>query len=175
MARRRITRSVGGNREQSWIGVIAEDLTVDDTPVVEVALVSGADWAAAAGLSRATLLRIRGWFSLNVASDVETTEGTFFCGVYVTDVDAPVLTVGTNDPASSSFFLEDILWTWGRRLPASNASAVTAQPSYWVDVDIHAMRKLTSDQQVRFAMVVGTPAIVVNVSSTMRSLVRSGS
>ncbi len=175
MARRRerVSRATRSNHEQNWVGIIQEDATVDDTPVVEVSLLRGADWSQNPGLARATLLRLRGWLSVNT-SLVEPTEGTFFAGIYLTDVDAPVLTVGTNDPASSGFFLEDILWTGGTRLPASSASNVSVVPEHHWDLDLKSMRKITSDQELRLAMVVGVANIVVGVSSVTRALVRSG-
>jgi len=173
--RRRATRKSGANHEQNWTGLIQEDVSVDDTPVIEAILVTGSDWTASTGLSRATLLRIRGWLKLIVASPLETTVASFYSVVYVTDVDAPVLTVGTNGPADAAVGLEDLIWTGGTPLPASNAGNVSVTPVYDLGpIDIKSMRKLTSDQQVRLAMVVGSSNVVVSVSAFIRSLVRSG-
>ena len=166
--RNRATTPVRHN--QTWTIAVGSDQTADGTPTVEIAILDGADWETnSGGLEHGTLLRIRGWLSVSKVA-VSAAATTVFFGIYVTDVDAPV---NAFPPDVASFYLEDVLWTWGTRFEAGNASAIEVPVAYNRDVDVKAMRRITSDQTVRLAVITSIDS-GITFSTVLRSLVRRG-
>ena len=162
-------RASRGPKNNVWTVVQAE-AQVQTNTTVEAVIVAPTDWSGVAGLGleRATLLRVRGWLSAAPAVEDVSTGGIFFV-IYVVDEDAALV----NPLDVSTYVNEDVLWTGGAQFAGQGALAIETRPSVEWEVDIKAMRKLTSGQEVRLAAQVIT-GLNVRWSGTLRGLVRKG-
>jgi len=159
-----------GPKNNVWTAVVFDDVVISTT-VIETAIVAPGDWqpSSGVGFEHATLLRIRGWLSL-ARNDNEDVFGATFLMIYVTDADDP-----TNDPSlAATYSTEDVIWSSGIAYSAKGAASVEAGPTTVIDVDVKAMRKINSAQQVRIALVSSSASFVI-VSGVLRGLVRKSS
>ena len=168
--RSRGSRSTRGPKNQTWTVVAASNQTFDNTPTVEELIVIGSDWTAnASGTERGTLLRMRGWLSVAMPSQT-TAQQSVFAAIYIAASDSPV---AATPPDDSGFYDLDVLWTGGVFLPGGEATSVEPpRPHSW-EIDVKAMRRLTSEQEVRLALI-GTGTAVVSYSTIIRALMRRG-
>ena len=172
-ARRTRTSSRRGPKNQIWVSTVFEAQSFDDTPVVETSVLSGSQWQSEVGLTRATVISIRGWLSLSYDS-TQTVANRAFMLFYLTDIDAPIMLAGTNGPADALGYIEDVMWTGGWQVPIGKAGSVEQSTGKEFSLDIKTMRKVTSDQQIRLALAAGTGGSTFIMSGIVRLLVRRG-
>jgi len=165
-------RRRSGPKDQIWVPTLLSNVAVDNDPVIEVTIASGNDWAETSGLERGTIMTVNGWLSW---SRVGTTVGqrSIFGLLYLTDVDAPILTAGTNGPQDALGYVEDILWTGGVNFATGSAAAVEQPVSFNERIHVKSMRRFTSDQELRFAFGTSGSGNII-VSGAVRTLVRRG-
>ncbi len=174
MASRRRSRTATRRRKnQSWVSTIVEAASFDDSPVIEATLLSGANWSLEQGLDRATLKTIRGWLSISYDATQAVANRAFYM-IYMTDVDTPILAAGTNGPADALAYIEDVLWTGGWQCPIGKAASVESNVSLNYELNVKAMRKMTSDQVIRVAFAAGTTGSQFVASGLFRMLVDKG-
>ena len=169
MARRsRGFRASRGPKNNVWTVVILNKFVVQPTPDVSL-VVEGADWTGAAGHQRATLLRIRGWLSVAPVATA-TVANAFHAAIYISEADAPI----TPDPGLATMYNEeDVLWMWGAQFSAGNAGAVERPTAASVIIDVKAMRKITSTQEVRIT-IASDASGGLTCSHLLRGLIRKG-
>jgi len=165
-------RSRSGPKDQIWVPTLMSNVAFDNTPVIEVTILSGNDWAETSGLERGTMMTVNGWVSWSRTA-VTVGQRTGFGLLYVTDVDAPILVAGTNGPQDALGYVEDILWTGGVNFATGNATAVEQPTSLTERIHVQAMRRLTSDQEIRFAFGSSGSGNII-VSGAIRTLMRRG-
>ena len=166
----RIRRSRTGTRgpkNNIWANALMNETAVG-TAVVSVPLVDATDWVRATGLERATLLSVRGWLSVSATPTIVTLV-TWFAVIYVADKDASAV----SPIAVATYGEEDILWSGGLNWPLGGAGAVERGPAAMMPINIKAMRRITSGQEIRLDMD-STVASIVTVSGVIRSLLRLG-
>jgi len=156
-----------GPKDQLWTILVIDGLTVDDITVKQEIIVEAADWAVGGGFEHATVLRTRGWLTFQPPT---STPSTMFCTISVQDSD---IGAGSSNPTDPTVYLdEDIIWTYGTSVAATVANDLLIPP---VIVDVKAMRRITSGQELRLTMVSGGPALAAwSVNGVLRSLVRRG-
>jgi len=168
MARRRGRSVSRGPKNNIWTVVILDVVSIT-TSVTEANIVEPDDWQpSTSGFERATLLRIRGWLcAASIPTDVNA--ASLMAMIYVCDADDSV-----NSPSAvASYTKEDVLWSYGWSWPGANAASVEKPSSTTVMVDVKAMRKISSAQEVRLS-VVGSDATTATVSGVLRALIRKG-
>ena len=148
---------VGNTRFQINAGV-----TVSGSDIVE-----DTDWTTVGGQERATLMRIRGWFSVNQGPvGVLTASGpvSAYIGLFDADEAAP------SASAINTYVDEDILATYGHGFPYTDIGE--SPGTFWDQhVDVKAMRKIRTGQDVRFVITNDNPTAVY-ISFIMRALVK---
>ena len=141
MARRRRGASARrGPKNNVWSVALLEESTIIST-AGEIDIVDPTDWRnSSAGFERATLLRIRGFVSIAAEATLAATS-VVNMAIYVTNDDD----VGPGNPSATAFYVEDdVLWSRVLQLPAGHASVVERPPTFNFEVDVKAMRKITS-------------------------------
>jgi len=171
MARRRSGRAVSRQKDQVWAVSLFQNTDIGSgVTAVLASLVDKTDWHASGSSSqRATLLRVRGWFSMRQ----ETAAGVGAPGpvyLYVTNVDEDATVAIASNP--NTYADEDILWTGGVQCPSLGDATVRSFTRDWI-LDIKAMRKIRSGQRIDLA-VTNTTTQNVEFSGVIRSLVRIG-
>jgi len=162
---RRVARR--GPKDQLWTILVIDGLVVDDSPAVSRDIVEGADWAVGGGFEHGTILRVRGWLTLQPPAAVPS---TMFMTIGPQD---QVLTAGNANPTLEATYLdEDILWTYGVSVAATVANDLYIPP---IIVDIKAMRKITTGVDLRLTMVTNGPVGAGwTINGVLRALVRRG-
>jgi len=130
-------------------------------------IVADTDWTVISGQERATIMRVRGWFSFTVGpAAVLTSAGSVF--VYIGLFDADESAPSASD--ADSYVDEDILATYGHNFPYSNISQTS--PDSWSEVvDIKAMRRIRTGQDLRF-VITNEHSLSVEVSFVIRALLK---
>jgi len=165
---RRFRRASGnrGPKNNVWTVLVFDDQVIS-TSVIEGVIVATNDWQpSSSGFEHATLLRIRGWLSLS-RNEANDGVGTMYMLIYVTDANAGVV----NPSLATTYVNEDVIWTAGVTFSSQQAASLEANPIVQVDVDVKAMRKINSAQQVRIALVSTSTGLVV-VGGILRALIR---
>ncbi len=162
-----VRRARGKTKNQGW-GAVVFGGVVDDDPVVEVAAVEPGDWSVTGTTERGVVLRIRGSISAARSAVGTAALSTLFLAIYLTDADAAVPAAAAG-PDTATFYLEDVLWTASHIFGATGANVEST--SWDVDFDVKSMRKITSDQDIRLAMIT-TSGISVDVHGLLRALIR---
>ncbi len=162
---RRAARS-RGPKNNVWTVVLGTDVSVSTTPQ-EFVVVESADWQGGIlGFQHGTLLRVRGWMSTSQINSTATSVLFSSC-LYVVDEDE-----GTNNPqAALTYTDEDVLWTGGVQMTGGGGTDSKAMHVF--DVDVKAMRKINSGQEVRMA-VVASQSTSTKMSLLLRALIRRG-
>ncbi len=155
-----------GPKNQVWANVLLNGVAVDDSPVIGSNIVQSSDWALGNAAERATLLRIRG--ALVVRKGVSLAATEMMACIVVMDED---IASGAVEPwLIGTYADEDVLWTATIATPATGASDGW---SGHIPVDVKAMRRITSGQDVRILLQTNATVNVV-VSGLLRGLVRKG-
>jgi len=156
-----------GPKNQLWTVFVAEQLNIQSS-ITELVLVQSSDWAIGGGLERATLLRIRGWFSA-APLKADVSKGALFACIYKVDEDGlPV------SPLTAAMYTdEDVLWTGGMQVSGVTAGTVEARPGFQFDVDVKSMRRFTSGEEIRLSLATAV-GLDFDLSGVMRCLVRKG-
>ncbi len=171
MAHRSRARRVNRQKDQVWsVSLFADSDVAAGATVVMASIVDDSDWQAASiSAQRATLLRIRGWFSMRQQTTVGVgSPGGVFMYATVVDEDA---TVAVADSANT-YADEDILWTGGMQLPSLGDATARSYTKDFV-LDIKSMRKIRTGQRVEL-IVTNDTTDVVEFSGVIRGLVRIG-
>ncbi len=171
MARRRFRGVSRRNKDQIWSVSLFNDAVVGPGVTSNVAsLVAKTDWeASSVSAQRATLLRIRGWFSMRQETTVGVgSSGAVYYYISLVDEDATVA-LGDNP---NTYADEDILWTGGAFLPSLGDASARSYIKDWI-LDVKSMRKMRTGQVVDMA-VTNTTANNIRLSGLIRSLVRMG-
>ena len=139
---RRFTSSSG--REKVWTSLISATGLVSTT-AIGFLIVEPVDWErSAVAQEHATLTRIRGW--LSIAPQVADSQ-------YNAMIIRINQTRGSPDPSIAQTLVdEDILWTYAHQ--AGDAIGVGMSNS--VEVDVKAMRKITSSENIRMVEISDT-------------------
>jgi len=168
--RRGSSRAVrrSGPKDQTWTTVLLDNTVVDDNPTVGADLVIPADWGAGAGLERATVLRVRGWLTFQPPVALPS---TCFMAIETQDQGLGAAAV---DPTLPAFYAdEDVVWTRGVSVAVTAAANDLYVPT--LDVDVKAMRKITSGMVLRLSMRTNGPVGAQwTVNGVLRTLVRIG-
>ncbi len=170
MPRRRAFRASGsrGPKNNVWAVVLADEVPVASLASVSFNIVQDSDWQGGTGQERGTILRIRGWLSVNNKTTTGVRpDGAWFAYVTVQDEDAAV--ASPIDP--QSYIDEDILWTGGGQFTATDTNATGHVTE--INIDIKTMRKIRVGQQCRLA-VFNASGGTMNVSHVLRALLRKG-
>ena len=171
MARRRSSsRAVKrGPKNQVWTTIVNSIVAIlSGATKTGTDIVAASDWTTVAGAERATVLRVRGWF----AATTKTTTGSFAGGsafAYVAVYDKDDLSLDAS--LADTYAEEDIMATWGHVFPFVDSGA--GIETWSQEVDIKAMRKITSGQDLRFVATNLTP-VTISMSLVLRALVRRG-
>ena len=150
MAKRRFSRAVGprkGPKNLVWASVLASSQNVGTGTFLSFNIVQDNDWVRASGLERATLLRIRGWWSW-ITKDATGSHdgGPIFAYIGIYDEDET-----SADPSQvATYGEEDILWTSGLELPFTDSGA--GQTQFNEKIDVKAMRRIRKGQEVRLVI-----------------------
>ncbi len=169
MARNRSRSVKRGPKNQVWTTILNQSVTIiAGATKTGTNIVQDDDWSGANGQERATILRVRGWFSLvNKFATGSFAGGGFFAyvGLYDNDeLSAPANLAGT-------YAAEDIMATWGKEFAFTDTGTVG---DVWSEViDIKAMRKIRTGQALRFVATNST-ANDAKISLVIRALVRKG-
>ena len=159
MARQRSSRRFSrGKKHYMWTSVLIGANAAAAIGVQDLSpIVANTDWASGSGLDNATLIRIRGWFS--VAQDAATDGAVMaYIGLFDNDETPPSPETG------STYTDEVILWTDGFQYEASTTSQQTFH------VDVKAKRKFTSGQSVILNVLAKTTAM--RISGVCRALIQ---
>jgi len=130
-------------------------------------IVTDSDWTVVGGQERATIMRVRGWFSVGIdpAGGLIGQDPCFaYIGVYDKDE------LSQSAALADTYSEEDIMATYGHQFPYSNISQTS--PTTWdQEVDIKAMRKIRKGQELRFVMT-NQSALQVRISLVIRALIK---
>ena len=168
MAKRRSSRSARSSGALVWTTLINEESSIAvGATKTGSDIVADADWTGVGGQERATILRVRGWFSVTIEpAAVLEGAGTAFAYIGVYDEDE----LSVDASVAGTYKDEDIMATYGHQFPYSNIGQPS--PDTWdQEVDIKAMRKIRSGQDLRFVMTNKTP-LILEVSLVLRALVK---
>jgi len=171
--RGRVRTSVRSNKNQIWVSTIFEAVSFDDSPVIDTNILTGSQWQSEVGLTRATVMSIRGWLSLSYDSTQAVANRAYML-FYLTDTDTPILLAGTNGPADALGYIEDVMWTGGWQVPIGKAGSIEQSTGKEFELQIKTMRRVTSDQVIRLALAAGTGGSNFLLSGVVRVLVRRG-
>ena len=166
--RGRTSRSVRKSGALVWTTLINESSTIiSGATKTGSDIVADTDWSGIAGQERATILRVRGWFSVTIEpAAILTGAGTVFGYIGVYDEDE----LSVDASIAGTYKDEDIMATYGHSFTYSNIGQPS--PDAWdQEVDIKAMRKIRSGQDLRFVLTNKTP-LIVEVSLVLRALVK---
>ncbi len=170
MARRRrgATRSARKTGALIWTTLLNDEVEMAPFATkVASNIVQDSDWTAVGGQERATIMRVRGWFSVAMqpVGALTASVGVFgYIGVY--DEDEPSL----GADIAGTYADEDIMTTFGHVFPYSNISQ-TSLDTWNQEVDVKAMRKIRRGQQLRFVLTNVGPT-PLDVSLILRALVK---
>ena len=169
MAKRRaFTRAAKKSGDLIWTTLVNDDSVIlAGATKTGSDIIADADWTTIAGQERATILRVRGWFGVALEPvGVLTSSGPVFGYIGVYDADENSLDAGL----AGTYRDEDIMTTFGHVFPYSNISQPS--PDAWnQEVDVKAMRKIRTGQELRFVLTNGT-TIDAQVSLVLRALIR---
>ncbi len=169
MARRRFSsRAVKKTGALIWTTLINSDVTIlAGATKTGSDIVTDGDWTNVAGQERATILRVRGWFSVApIPVGVLTDSGPVFGYIGIFDRDE----LSASASLANTYAEEDIMTTFGHVFPYSNISQPS--PDTWNEVvDVKAMRKIRAGQECRFVLT-NQMSIDVDVSLVLRALVK---
>jgi len=169
MARRRSRAAKRGPKNQVWTTIVNSSVTVlAGATKTGTDIVTSADWINIGGAERGTVLRVRGWFSAALlVPTVQFVGGGAFAYVGVYDEDE----LSKDASLASTYAEEDIMGTWGHEYAASEVDDSIRE---WNEVvDIKAMRKIQTGQDLRFVATNNT-ALIMQISLVLRALVRRG-
>jgi len=131
-----------------WATILNENVTVlAGATKTGTDIVSDLDWTVISGARRGTIMRVRGWYSVQPVPTAGVYQGgsvMAYVGVY----DKDELSVPAVLP--NTYIDEDIMATWGHQFPEV---ATGDHPATWGEViDIKAMRKIRTGQELRFVL-----------------------
>ena len=150
-----------------WATVLNSDSTIlPGATKTGTDIVSDSDWTTVGGQERATILRIRGWFSVTtVPVGALTDSGPIFAYVGMYDADELFISAAV----AGTYSDEDIMATWGHVFPYYT---IGDPGKSWTErVDIKAMRKIRTGQDLRFVMT-NLSSVDVDVSLLLRALIK---
>ncbi len=169
MAKGRGFRSRKGlKRQTGWVRTIFANQQVDDTPLIVSNLVEGVDWSTTLMNERATVMRLRGQLTVRAPSSTNV-GGALFLVVYLTDQDTASIA-----PDGVGILDEDLLYMRAVSFGSREIGSVEARPSELIEVDVKAMRRITTDQHLRMVMIVDVASLNVRVDGYMSALVSRG-
>ncbi len=164
MARSRAARRGRGPKNNVWTVVASMNDSVAGAATETLRIATEADWsgASAASMRHATLLRIRGW--LSVVNDAAA-DGAFAWYISVGDQDLtpPAAT------AAATYGDMDVIMSGGGQFEASTLG--DPQP---FTVDVKAMRRFTSNDDIFFTISSSTAGASIKFSTVLRALIRVG-
>jgi len=162
------SRSTKERGQNVWTTVLSAQSSIATGVTIERDIVADSDWSTTAGTSRATLMRIRGYFSVIH----KLTTGSF--------ADAPVLAYiaifdeDETSPAATdvnTYSDEDVIWTAGHLFAFADTG--TVGPTWQQEIDVKAQRKIKNGQEVRL-VITNAASISVSVTLVVRALLRRG-
>ena len=151
-----------------WTVVTNDSFTINPGVTVSGSdIVSDSDWTVLGGMERATILRVRGWFGINVEPALALTAGgPVFGYIGLFDGQEP----STAADLATTYNEEDILTTFGWQFPYTNIGEAPG-PTWHQDIDVKAMRKIRSGQDLRFVLT-NLHSLKVEVSFVLRALLK---
>ena len=169
MARRgRVSRSAKQKGALIWTTLVNEESSIAvGATKTGSDIVADADWTAVGGQERATIMRVRGWFTVTQEPAAALTgAGTVFGYIGVFDEDE----LSVDASVAGTYKDEDIMTTFGHMFPYSNIGEPS--PNAWSEVvDIKAMRKIRSGQDLRFVLT-NKSSLICEVSLVLRALIK---
>ncbi len=168
MGRNRTRRASARKGEYIWTAVLFDEVSVSNT-TQGLPIVLSADFSSTTSQQQATLVAIRGWFSL--ASQNTTAPESVFMGIVKKDEDESSTGISM-DPGIIDFYVrEDILWTGGWLNPAFQ-TAVGERPFYHEILNVKAKRKLRGGQDISLQVVSQGGTNAVDISGVLRGLLK---
>jgi len=167
-SRRRAPIRRGKKKELLWTATLLGSAPVLTTPQ-EFLLAEPAEWerSSLAFEKGATLERIRGWLSFGIDESSATNNGTLFAVIWLADIDDAAFN-GTN---VVTYTTEDVLWTGGHSFQDDGANVGAWNTQRYIDLDVKARRKLTSQKEVRISFTSTSVNVAFIVSGLVRTLV----
>jgi len=159
-----------GPKNNLWTVILSANDVTATLATSAQPIVASSDWrrGSATSAEMATLLRIRGWVTMvpDQVAGVHST-GSWFSYIMVVDEDA------ASPPASSvsTYGDEDVIWTSGGAFAETSATQAPVVDRTFIDVK--AMRRIKSGQEVRHVMTNLTDGNVLQ-SNVIRALLRVG-
>ncbi len=145
--RGRVHRSSRARGMNVWTTVLFSDVTVGTGAIFQTDIVADSDWVPAAGTARATLKRVRGWYTC-IVKDASLAKSQFvafsYIGLFDEDESAPAAST------VSTYSDEDVLWTGLWRSPGQAGTAIEAPPGITFEINIKAQRKMRADDSISF-------------------------
>ena len=168
-SRRRFSRGASrGPKNQIWSVIVEDSVAVGTGATVSFAIIQDTDWARITGQERATILRVRGWFSVSgrvVVGIVGDAAVAAYVSLHDDGVSPP------NALLSASYTDEDVLWTGGYQFPLT-ATDTVLNP-WTVDLDVKAMRKIHAGQHLSLT-ITNNMTVGAEISGVQRALIRIG-
>ena len=132
MSKHRARRSSGtGKKNYVWTAIRLGS-SLGTTPT-KFELINDADWVSGAGQPSATIIAVRGWFSI-VGTGVVDSNSMQFIGIQDDDI------ATQPDPNTvATYVTEDIMWTGGT---GKGVAAIEGQPIAHTELNIKVKRKI---------------------------------
>ena len=169
MAKGRATRGFKrGPKNNIWTTILGDEVAIGAASSTTFDIVAAADWTVAGGLERATILRVRGWFSAVVKDATGSFAGGAhfaYIGLFDEDETSP------GGSISGTYIDEDIMATYGFLFAFADTG--TVGQTWSQEIDVKAMRKIRTGQDLRFVYT-NSGTTSVEVSLVIRALLRRG-
>ena len=138
-------RGERSTRQVAWIRRQFVNTVVTNTVIAED-FVAPSDWKRGTLNESSTVTRIRGQIHVVPAIAADTRQ-VLFAAMYRTDIDTAAI-----DPDASGILQEDLVWmdalSWGDK----DATSLERGIELMWDINVRAMRKLHTDQVMRFVL-----------------------
>lgn len=149
-------------QEHFWAVANTANFTVAAGTILDAALVAPSDFAVRAGLEKATVVRMRGWFA---ARNTSSNSSAWYLIVVVREAGSAAL-----DPSLTASLRDyDVLYTAGGII-SRPAVGDDSQVAYIPAFDIPVKRRLTENQEINLYMRCDA-GTACTVSYAIRSLV----
>ena len=164
---RRVSRRKG---QFIWTAILIDQVALSGT-TQGFPIVLSADYSLTGSQSEATLMAIRGWFSLSAGNT--GSRDTAFMGIVKKDEDESS-TGASMDPGIIDFYVnEDVLWTGGW-LQSAGWTQVGDRSNYHEILNIKARRKLKTGNDISLQAVQQAGSTAMQISGVMRALLKVG-
>jgi len=153
VAARRFRRATRRAKDLIWVTTIVQAASLETSSAgLDLGdLIIPGDWSLSAGFDRATLMGIRGWLAMSQTASGTAAEapGIASC-IYVTDQLTPA---NQMDPLNAVDYANfDVIYTDGM----AGVGTISAAGMRATQIDVRARRKLTSAQEIRYAVSIPT-------------------